>query len=157
MNGNVYAIGDTISFNFPSVQALDSSLSGEQDCMFYKLNTDGRVAFSSYLGGSDAETGNSVAIDGYGALYLAGGTKSDNLQTNNALDDSHNSGWDCYVLKLNTSSASSVSLGSLQIVAVAGMGLTVVFIAVIIYWFRIKKPTSPQKPLIPSGPPPEIE
>jgi len=150
LNGNIYAIGKTLSTNFPTVQPLDSGRSGEQDCIFYKLNSDGRVAFSSYFGGSDVETGNSVAIDVNGALYLTGGTKSDDMQTSNALDDSYNSRWDCYLVKLNTSSVSSASLGVLEIASITALGLTVVFVVAIIYWFRIKKPSSLRRTIKPS-------
>jgi hypothetical protein len=156
LNGNVYAIGDTTSISFPTVQSLDSGLSGGQDCIFYQLDPDGRVVFSSYFGGSNSETGNSVAIDVNGVLYLTGGTKSNDLQTNNILDDSHNSGWDCYLLKLNISSVGSAALGIIEIASITALGITVIVVVAIIYWIRIRKPASLPRTMKSSGPPPEI-
>jgi hypothetical protein len=64
---------------------------------------DYRLAFSSYLGGSQTEQIRDVAIDGQGNVYLGGGTASADFPTTpGAWDRSYNGGtFDAFVAKLD--------------------------------------------------------
>jgi hypothetical protein len=80
--GNAYVTGWTYSTNFPFAQ---NSYSGGRDAFIAKLNASGSaVAFSAYLGGSGADSGNAIAVDAAGNAYITGDTTSTNLPVLNA-------------------------------------------------------------------------
>ncbi|MFX1441153.1 MAG: SBBP repeat-containing protein [Promethearchaeota archaeon] len=65
------------------------------------LVIDPMLVFSTYLGGSDDDSGSSIAVDQVGCSYITGTTASDDFPTVNALNSSSNSGTDVFVAKLN--------------------------------------------------------
>ena len=78
--GSVYLAGDTGSTNFPTANPYQGSYGGgSKDIFAAKIAGDGRLAYATYLGGSGAEIGNSIAVDGTGAAYIAGTTNSSNF------------------------------------------------------------------------------
>ncbi len=66
--------------------------------------------YSTFLGGSFGDVGNSIAVDQGGAVYVTGMTDSTNFPTTpGAFDESYNwgtFGTDCYVAKLNSDGGS---------------------------------------------------
>jgi parallel beta-helix repeat protein len=55
------------------------------DAFVSKLNASGsELLFSTYLGGSETEIGNGIAVDGSGNIYVAGNTNSTDFPTLNA-------------------------------------------------------------------------
>jgi hypothetical protein len=79
-NGNVAVTGWTKSGNFPTLNAAQASLNGGQDAVIFKLDTNGALVFSTYLGGTGAtDSGNAVAFDGAGNVYAAGEESSTGL------------------------------------------------------------------------------
>jgi hypothetical protein len=68
-NGAAYITGKTTSGDLPSPQG---SLHGTQDAFVTKLNTDGTIAFSTYLGGATAGGGGSDEDEGLGIAVNAG-------------------------------------------------------------------------------------
>ncbi|MGH2359169.1 MAG: SBBP repeat-containing protein, partial [bacterium] len=75
---NAYVTGSTVSNNFPTTpgafQTADNPFS---DAFVTKLNTTGTaLIYSTYLGGSGDERGNSIAVDGSGNAYVTGTTDS---------------------------------------------------------------------------------
>jgi hypothetical protein len=80
--GNVIVSGWTHSTDFPTVQALQRTCrnaSGECSVDAFLLVLDaneGRLVFSSYLGGSGTDVGQATAIDGRGGAYISGWTDS---------------------------------------------------------------------------------
>jgi hypothetical protein len=101
--GNVYITGDTQSPDFPTKNAIDDSLSGVgYDMVVAKMAASGKsLVYSTYLGGSDWDSGSSIAVDATGAAYVAGWTKSKNFPVVKAFDSSFNGNYDGVFLKLN--------------------------------------------------------
>ena len=77
-----------------------------RDAFVTKLNSSGSdLLFSTYLGGSADETGNGIAVDGSGNIYVTGNTKSTNFPTQNAFQPAPpsltDSGGNGFVTKIN--------------------------------------------------------
>lgn len=89
-SGNVVLAGTTASANFPTKNALFPSLGGSTDAFVSLIDVSGRfVRFSTYLGGTGADAGTSVAVDqgtdgGLQYIYVGGSTASSNFPTVNA-------------------------------------------------------------------------
>jgi hypothetical protein len=82
-NGNAFVTGATTSSNFPTTEG--PAYNGDQDAFVTKLNPSGTaLIYSTYLGGSADDGGDSIAIDALGQAYVVGGTTSVNFPTNNA-------------------------------------------------------------------------
>ena len=82
--GAAYVAGDSYSTNFPTTSgAVQRTFGGGQyDAFVAKLTPAGTaLAYSTYLGGSDSESGNGIAIDGAGAAYVVGETGSTTFPT----------------------------------------------------------------------------
>ncbi len=75
-SGNVYIVGTTASNNLTTVNAHDTSFGGGgTDAFLAKLNaTGGTILYSSYMGGSNADTGLAIALDSAGKVYVTGTT-----------------------------------------------------------------------------------
>lgn len=79
-NNNVYVASNTRSTNFPVVLGSQPSSGGGQDAVIFKLSTNlNTLLWSTYLGGSGDETGNSVKVSNGGTIYMAGGTASSGM------------------------------------------------------------------------------
>ena len=103
--GNAYVTGNTTSSNFPTANAFQSTFAGPSfgsDAFATKLNANGTLAYSTYLGGNDFDTGFAIAVDGSANAYITGITTSSNFPTANALQP-NNGGFagDAFVTKLN--------------------------------------------------------
>ncbi len=81
--GNTYVIGSTNSSDFPTTPAAFQPIfGGGGDVFVTKLNPSGSaLAYSTYLGGSDFESGFGVAVDTAGNAYVTGRTSSSNFPT----------------------------------------------------------------------------
>jgi hypothetical protein len=106
-SGNTYVTGYTESADFPTVNAYDRTyhhsmqLDRPGDCFILKLSADGStLVYSTFVGGSTLDLGESIAIDSSGNAYVTGRTSSYDFPTINAYD-SINEGGDCFVLKLS--------------------------------------------------------
>src|SRR5947209_6017508 len=90
--GATYLVGTTSSSDFPTVGASRASLGGTQDAFVTKLNPDGTLAWSTYLGGSGTDSGSAIAVDGNGNVYVTGTTASSDFPTKHAFQGSLTSG-----------------------------------------------------------------
>ena len=73
--GNAYLTGETFSTDFPGVTAASaqSGNAGGRDAFVVKLSPTGSAfVYSTYLGGSDVESGNGIAVDPSGNAYVTG-------------------------------------------------------------------------------------
>lgn len=81
-SGGIYLAGDTFSGDFPTRNALQSSLGGQSDAFVAKLAAGGgSLLYSTYLGGSGGEEARDLAVDPAGHAHVAGATRSPNLPT----------------------------------------------------------------------------
>jgi hypothetical protein len=139
-SGAVYVTGATISSDFPTTTgAFDTEQNGGTcgsapytftcpDVFVTKLNEDGTMAYSTFLGGAGADLGVSLAVNGSGEVYVTGSTTSDTdfpIKVG-AFDTDHNGGTDAFLTKLNAAGTSldySTFLGGSA--ADAGSSITV--------------------------------
>jgi uncharacterized repeat protein (TIGR01451 family) len=116
--GNAYVVGDTQSTNFPTTAGAydttcgtDATCNGgkENDAFVTKINATGASwSYSTYLGGSDKDIGNGIAVDGVGNAYVVGETQSTDFDTSaGAFEESFGGGpSDAFVAKINTTGTS---------------------------------------------------
>jgi len=129
-SGNSYVTGQTKSTNFPTVAGAHSTTNaGGFDVFVTKLSADGSsLVFSTYVGGSGDDSGNAIAVDGSGNVFVAGGTGSSNFPTTTgALQTTFGGGsLDAFVFELASSGGSlvySTYLGGSGNDAALGMAL----------------------------------
>ncbi len=113
--GNAYTTGSTTSTHFPVTPGVfDATLNGNADTFVAKLNAAGSaLAYATYLGGSEAEVGEGIALDEDGNAYISGTTYSTDFPTTpGAFDTTFGSGCspsspcpDAFVVKLNATGA----------------------------------------------------
>jgi len=77
-SGNAYIGGRTGSTDFPTTAGVfQAALKGTSDAFVTKLNADGSaLVYSTYLGGTSADYGGSIAVDTSGSTYVTGVTFS---------------------------------------------------------------------------------
>lgn len=108
---NVFVSSTSVSSNFPTVNAIQGTLSGSQDAVIFKLNSNlSSLLWSTYFGGTGVETGNSITISNDGTVYVAGGTTSTNLPVTGGHGTTYSGGSaDGYVLRINGNSGTLLS------------------------------------------------
>jgi len=81
--GNAYVTGATRSTNFPTTTgSFHTTASGGNDAFVTKLSANGStLVYSTYLGGSANDVGDSIAIDAAGNAYVTGFTSSFDFPT----------------------------------------------------------------------------
>jgi RHS repeat-associated protein len=100
-DGLAWVTGMTGSTNFPTTSgALQGSSGGGNDAFLTKLTSAGALAYSSYLGGSGSDSGNAVALDPVGSVYLAGMTASTNFPVAGAFQGSNAGSKDAFAAKV---------------------------------------------------------
>jgi hypothetical protein len=101
-SGNSYVIGSTFSNDFPLENAFQDIRGGLSDAFVSKLNIDGgALLYSTYLGGSSDDFGNSIAVDTTGNSCVTGTTRSGDFPTKDPLQ-ARGSVQDGFVTKLNS-------------------------------------------------------
>jgi len=107
-SGNAYVTGLTTSNDFPTANAAQTAYSGGQDAFVAKLDGAGAaLAYSTYLGGTGADQGSSIAVDSSGQAYVTGYTTSTNFPLANPIQPTYGGNQDAFVSKL---SATGVAL-----------------------------------------------
>ncbi|MFC1634762.1 SBBP repeat-containing protein [Planctomycetota bacterium] len=109
LDGSLFVTGWT-GYNDPAFSdypttagAFDTSFNGEADAVVSKLNNSlSSLLASTFLGGSDIENGENLAIDSDGNVFVTGWTFSSDFPTTpGAYDESSNGGTDVFVSKLD--------------------------------------------------------
>ncbi|PYR65900.1 MAG: hypothetical protein DMF88_18185 [Acidobacteria bacterium] len=82
-DGSAYVTGTTISIDFPTtIGALKTNRTAFLDAFVTKLDATGSaLVYSTYLGGSDQDYGNGIAVDAVGSAYVTGNTSSADFPT----------------------------------------------------------------------------
>jgi uncharacterized protein (TIGR03437 family) len=101
--GNAYVAGATGSADFPILQPIQGAFGGAfEDTFVTKLDANGDLVYSTFLGGSGSDFPEGVAVDDTGAVYVAGGTSSTNFPTSNPRQGAFGGGdFDAYLAKIN--------------------------------------------------------
>ncbi|MGH8594524.1 MAG: SBBP repeat-containing protein, partial [Gammaproteobacteria bacterium] len=103
-SGQAYVTGATTSTDFPTRNPLQPALGGgDLDAFVTKLNRAGsKLVYSTYLGGTDDENTNGIAVDRFGQAYVTGFTQSTDFPTQDPLQPALSGGFaDAFVAKLN--------------------------------------------------------
>jgi hypothetical protein len=104
-SGNAYLTGSTYSTDFPVVHFLQIGNVGSSDVFVAKVSPSGTsltsLIYSTYLGGTGADYGQAIAVDGSGDVYLSGFTYSTDFPTQNAFQGSSAGGADAFVTEIN--------------------------------------------------------
>ena len=121
-SGVAYVTGQTFSLDFPGVTTsgfqttlgeAGTSCGASGDAFIAKLDASGALAYSSYLGGSGADTGLGIGADNAGNAYVTGVTSSAAPGfpiTPTALNVTLNGSSDAFVARVNTSLPGAASL-----------------------------------------------
>jgi hypothetical protein len=100
-SGSAYVTGTTTSRDFPTRHAEQSSLAGSRNAFVFKLNALGdMLEFSTFLGGSGADTGYGIAVDVAGNSYIVGDTTSLNFPAS-GYQTANRGSQDAFVAKLS--------------------------------------------------------
>jgi hypothetical protein len=115
--GNVYLTGVTASPNFPIIgNAISTNLQGTPrlglypyDVFVVKLDAAGsNLLYSTFIGGTQPDGGNAIAIDGAGQIYVTGVTGSADFPTNGTTRAFSGATYDAFLLKLTTTSTNLI-------------------------------------------------
>ena len=99
--GEAYIAGYTYSTDLPvTANALQSAIGGDCDAFLAKLSASGgSLQYLSYLGGNSSDTATAAALDGSGAVYLAGWTLSTNFPVLNGYQSINAGNFGAWVAK----------------------------------------------------------
>ncbi len=104
-SGNVFAVGNANSADLIATPgSYDESYNGGSDVYVLKLNNNLEIIASTFLGGTNADIPEEIAVDSLGRVLIAGTTNSTNFPvTAGAYDTSYNSGdnYDIFLSKLD--------------------------------------------------------
>jgi Beta-propeller repeat/Abnormal spindle-like microcephaly-assoc'd, ASPM-SPD-2-Hydin len=107
--GNAYVTGFTFSPNFPRANPLQPTIHGNEDAFVTKMNAEGTgLVYSTYLGGSGDDTGESIALDSSKNAYVTGTTVSSDFPTVNAIQPAIHGRVNAYITKINAQGAALV-------------------------------------------------
>jgi hypothetical protein len=102
-SGSAYVIGNTTSTDFPLQDPFQSMLNGTQSAFISKLSSDGQsLLYSTYLGGDNSTSGNSIAIDSSGSAYVIGNTTSTDFPLQNPFQSMLNGTQNAFISKFST-------------------------------------------------------
>jgi uncharacterized protein (TIGR03437 family) len=112
-HGNAYITGATQSANFPGTAIRGGAALAGSDVFVTKLDPNGKVIYSTYVGGTGDDAGLAIAIDSQGSAYVAGVTMSPNFPTRQPAQSKCASGTlpdllDAFVFKLDPSGSNMV-------------------------------------------------
>src|SRR5205807_4671154 len=107
-SGNAYVAGFTASAAFPtSAGALDTTYGNRFDGFVSTLGPSGSLVYSTYIGGSDTDHVEAVAVDLSGRAYVTGQTLSSNFPTTaGAPQPGYKGSGDAFVAKLSADGSS---------------------------------------------------
>ncbi|MBI3818578.1 MAG: SBBP repeat-containing protein [Planctomycetes bacterium] len=106
-SGDTYVVGTTGSSDFPVTTGAFQTTNTDASAFVTHLNPTGSgLLYSTFLGGSNVEYGNAIAVDAAGNAYVTGTTLSTNFPTTVlAYDTTHNGNgtYDVFVTRFNSS------------------------------------------------------
>ncbi|HTS46544.1 MAG TPA: SBBP repeat-containing protein [Bryobacteraceae bacterium] len=110
-HGSIWITGGAQSSDFPTVAAFQSSFVGDQDMFVAGFDPSqsgtNSLIYSSYLGGTNWDTGRGIAVAADGTLWIAGGTYSFDAPLANAYQPNYHTGGDAYIAHIDPTMGSS--------------------------------------------------
>jgi hypothetical protein len=105
--GNVFVTGYTESTNFPTVNPIQAGNNGNGDAFVAEVNTQAtELIYSTYLGGSSADSGQGIAVDPGDNAYVTGYTFSTNFPVYNAYQSANGGSVDAFLAKITAGGSS---------------------------------------------------
>jgi Beta-propeller repeat len=137
--GSAYIAGGTNTSDFPLCPAANNCpapaqaayAGGKGDAFAVKLDPNGGLAYATFIGGSDNDVAEGIAIDSNGNIYVGGQTQSTNLLVVSGLQQKFGGMTDGFIAKIDGTAASPTLgnfkfldyLGGAQADTVTGIGL----------------------------------
>jgi len=113
--GNCYARGFTNSMDFPTQDSLYPNNAGGYDVFVTSLSPAGdALMYSTYLGGSDHDSGGGIAVDAIGNCYVTGYTESTDFPTQDPLYPNLAGSHDAFVCKISSVSPEPLHIASIS-------------------------------------------
>ena len=103
-NSNVFITGYTNSTDFPTTaESYNITHNGDADVFISKFNNNlTNLLATTFLGGSNDDCGNAIALDSNGNVFITGYTKSTDFPTTaESYNITHNGGADVFISKFN--------------------------------------------------------
>ncbi len=130
-SGSAYVSGYTSSVDFPLAGAVQATYGGLQDAFVSKLNSSGNIlGFSTFYGGSGADSATALAVDPNGNMFVGGQTTSLNLPLTGPIQSSNNGGSIGWLTRLGVTAAPSQLPSVVSVTPSSGSGNAPVFTAV---------------------------
>jgi len=103
--GNAFVAGFTLSTDFPLKNPIKAKLSGgDSDAFIAKISASGtELIYSTYLGGSDYDVAEGIAVDSQGNAYVAGETRSTDFPLKNPIQANLGGVNDAFITKISAS------------------------------------------------------
>jgi uncharacterized repeat protein (TIGR01451 family) len=86
--GDTYITGMTGAKDFPIANAFQSIQAGQEDAFVTKLSPSGSLIYSTFLGGSNEDESNAIAVDSRGEAFITGSTGGGFPTTTNSFNPS---------------------------------------------------------------------
>jgi Cep192 domain 4/Beta-propeller repeat len=100
---NAYVTGSTQSPNFPTLNPVQATNAGSSDAFIVKVDFDATLmVYSTYVGGTKADVGQSIKVDSSGNAYIAGYTFSSDFPLQNPVQGSNAGTVNAFVTEINT-------------------------------------------------------
>ncbi len=99
--GNAYVTGSTADPQFATRRAFQARLAQARDAFVAKLDPEGALVYSTYLGGEGDDAGQCVAVDSLGNAYVGGVTASASFPTQSPLQGKLAVAGDGFVAKVS--------------------------------------------------------
>jgi hypothetical protein len=98
--GNAFVTGFTSSSNFPTLRPYQGSLLGHGNAIVTAFSATGKGLYSTFLGSTDGDAAEGIALDSRGDVYIAGWTDATDFPTVMPLIGSNSGTRDAFISKL---------------------------------------------------------
>jgi hypothetical protein len=106
--GNTWVTGSTSDASYPDTVGTTFS-GGASDAVVTKLDPNGSIVYSRFLGGSDEDGGRDIVLDGAGNAYVLGKTGSPDFPVVGALQAQLEGAADAFVVRLDANGSISAA------------------------------------------------
>ena len=104
-SGNTYVTGWTNPIccerGFPTMNPIQSTPAGGLDAFITKFDSNGKMVYSTLLGGGASDKATGIAVDSLGNIFVTGQTSSSNFPTSKPFQSALHGSSDAFVTVLN--------------------------------------------------------